>query len=191
MKSHYHVRRPLLALLTWIHHRSAPHLLDTVPIPFPCFVSVDRAVARVVGVVLWLYLTIVDAVCELQVLQHLLHILLHGSQLGCPNSLQQELDRTSSVARTFAASMTAFVCGGPLGLLVRLPVEGCGCGGRPLVLPFGLDALLLPISIPDTGGGGPDGGGPGGGAYAGGAPLMSLLSVAIFDIPASISARFL
>jgi hypothetical protein len=63
-------------VLTWIHHRFGPHLLDSKPIPFSPLILVNSATTIVLGVMFWLNITIVNAELELNSLKLILHLLL-------------------------------------------------------------------------------------------------------------------
>lgn len=94
----------LVEALTWIHDGLRPRFLHSIPIPFHGLISVDVTTAGVICVVFGLNVTVVDVVLELKTLKHLLHFLLRASQLGVYNGTAAE--RTSSLARTLAASTT-------------------------------------------------------------------------------------
>jgi hypothetical protein len=66
--------------LTRVHHRLGPHILNTIALPFCVLILMDRTVAGIFGLVLWLNIGIVDSVAKLEVLQHLLHFLLLRSE---------------------------------------------------------------------------------------------------------------
>jgi len=66
-----------LVLLTWIHNGGGPPILHPKPDRLSRLVPVNGAVAVVVGIMLWLDITIVNVVLVLKVLQQLLHFLLN------------------------------------------------------------------------------------------------------------------